>query len=142
FVRWCAVATLSELLRLTTLEATAVDHLQRLVATWGFLADLCFADLLLFVPAAAEGGSETQFLIIGQIRPTTSQTLYREDQVGRVVTSVERRDVTRAWELGQILDDERRLTARGEVAGVQSIPVRWKGELVAILTRESAPSVG
>lgn len=81
-------------------------------------------------------------MILGQIRPTTSQTLYREDQVGRIVTAAERADVVRAWALGQIIDDELRLTARGEVADVQCIPVRWKDGLVAILTRDSAPSVG
>jgi two-component sensor histidine kinase len=110
------------------------------VATWGFLADLCFADLLLFV--SAEVGGEQKFLVIGQIRPTTSQTLYKEDQVGHMVTRDERPDVARSWELGQILDDEVQPTLRGEVASVQCIPVRWKGELVGTLTRESAPSVG
>ncbi|MGH9281265.1 MAG: sensor histidine kinase [Acidimicrobiales bacterium] len=134
------MATLPELARLTTLETSAVDHLQRLVATWGFLADLCFADLLLFVPT--DGDDDKRFLVIGQIRPTTSQTLYKEDQVGRLLAPDERPDVARALELGQILDDQRQLTTRGEVASVQCIPVRWKGELVGILTRESAPSVG
>ncbi len=132
------MATLPELASQTGLEEPALDHLKRLVVSWGFLADLCFADLLLFVPV--QDGSE--FLIVGQIRPTTSQTLYRDDQVGRHVTSAERPDVVRAWALGQIIDEQVRATAGGEVASVQCIPVRWKDGLVAILTRESAPSVG
>jgi two-component sensor histidine kinase len=136
------VATLLELARQTSLEDPAVDHLQRLVASWGVLADLCFADLLLFAPVADAESPGEEFIVVGQIRPTTSQTLYREDQVGRVVTAVERPDVVRAWALGQIIDDELRLTTRGEVADVQCIPVRWKDELVAVLTRDSAPSVG
>src|SRR5439155_26152727 len=74
--------------------------------------------------------------------PTSSQTLSKKEPSWRLVAPADRPDVARAWELGQILDDERRLTTRGEVAGVQCIPVRWKGDLVAILTRESAPSVG
>ncbi len=136
------MATLLELARQTSLEDPAVDHLQRLVAAWGFLADLCFADLLLFAPVADAESPGEEFIVVGQIRPTTSQTLYRDDQVGRVITAVERPDVVRAWALGQIIDDELRLTARGEVADVQCIPVRWKDELVAVLTRDSAPSVG
>ncbi len=128
--------------RQTSLEDPAVDHLQRLVASWGFLADLCFADLLLFAPVAEAESPGEEFIVVGQIRPTTSQTLYREDQVGRVVTAVERPDVVRAWALGQIIDDEARLTVRGEVASVQCIPVRWKDELVAVMARDSAPSVG
>ncbi|MGH9224759.1 MAG: sensor histidine kinase [Acidimicrobiales bacterium] len=130
------MATLVELLnRLTDLDEAELDHLRRLVGTWGFLADLCFADLLLFVPTRDSG----EFVVAGQMRPTTSQTLYRDDQVGRRVRVEERPDVGRAWVLGQIIDGEVRL---GEVASVQCIPVRWKEDLVAILTRESAPSVG
>lgn len=108
------------------------------MASWGFLADLCFADLLLFAPTKVD----QEFLIVGQIRPTTSQTLYREDQVGRTVGVADRPDVVRAWALGQIIEGEQRATVGGEVASVQCIPVRWKDELAAVLTRESAPSVG
>jgi two-component sensor histidine kinase len=136
------MATLLELARLTSLDEQAIAHLQRLVSSWGFLADLCFADLLLFAPTADAESPGEEFVIVGQIRPTTSQTLYREDQVGRAVTAAERADVVRAWALGQIIDDELRLTARGEVASVQCIPVRCKGDLVAVLTRDSAASVG
>jgi two-component sensor histidine kinase len=136
------VATLLEIARRTSLEDVEVEHLQRLVAMWGFLADLCFADLLLFVPTPGKRQVGDEFIVVGQMRPTTSQTLYREDQVGRVVSPADRPDVGRAWQIGQIIYDELRLTTPGEVASVQCIPVRWKGELVAILSRESAPSVG
>src|SRR5919199_1656309 len=136
------MATLPELARLTTLDAPSVDHLQRLVGSWGFLADLCFADLLLFVPTARPQGNEPDFVVMPQVRPTPSQPLYRDDQVGDIVSARQRPDVARAWHLGQIIDDERRLSVRGEVASIQCIPVRWKQDLLAILTRESAPSVG
>jgi two-component sensor histidine kinase len=138
------MATLAELARLTTLEGPALEHLHRLVATWGFLADLCFADLLLCVPRAGPDGAVAgdEFVILGQVRPTTGQTLYREDQVGRIVRADERPHLARAWRLGEIIDDEVRLSARGEIASVECIPVRWKESLLAIMTRESAPSVG
>ena len=134
------MATLAELARNTQLEGPALAHLQRLVASWALLSDLSFADLLLFVPVAS--GDPTQFVILGQIRPTTSQTLYREDQMGRVVTDDDRPLVARAWKLGEIIDGEVTVSLRGEVASVQCIPVRWKDEILAILTRESAPAVG
>jgi two-component sensor histidine kinase len=134
------VATLVELARLSSLEDGGVEHLQRLVTSWGFLADLCFGDLLLFAPARGATAGE-RFIVVGQIRPTTSQTLYREDQLGRMVTPAERPDVARAWALGQIIDDEQRAPT-GEMAPVQCIPVRWKDQMVAVLTRESAPAVG
>jgi len=134
------VAVFDDLARThTDLEGMSLAHMQRLVASWSLLADLCFADLLLFAPLAESDGE--RFVILAQIRPTTSQTLYREDQVGVIVGPAERPVVTRAWQLGQIIDGEISIN-RGERARVQCIPVRRKDSLVGILARESAPSVG
>jgi two-component sensor histidine kinase len=139
------VATLVELARGTRLDGPERAHLQRLTASWGFLADLCFADLLLYVPTARGGSPETdeaEFVVLGQMRPTTSQTLYRDDQVGRLVRGSDVPLVVRAWRLGEFIDGEVDFSPRGEAANVQCIPVRWKDELLGILTRESAPSIG
>ena len=137
------MATLADIARRTSLEPPALAHIQRLVASWGFLADLCFADLLLYVPERTDDGSAQRFVVVGQIRPTTSQTLYREDRVGDVVDEEESPLLARAWRLGQIIDGDVPATrSRGEAANIQCIPVRWKDELIGILTRESAPWVG
>ena len=122
----------------TELGGGGLAHLQRLVGSWGLLADLCFADLLLYVPTSEGDG----FVVLSQVRPTTSQTLYREDQVGKVVSRASRPLVARAWELGAIIDGDSTVSARGEIARVQCIPVRWKEGLLGVMTRESAPSVG
>ena len=56
---------LAELARAeAALDERSIDHLQRLVATWALLADLSFADLLLYAPCtapdtAAEGTSRS-----------------------------------------------------------------------------------
>src|SRR5256714_577216 len=127
----------------TRLDGPQVGHLQRLLGSWGMRADLCFADLLLFVPVAAgEGAEGSRFIVLGQMRPTTSQTLHREDLVGRIIDEVERPLVARAWRLGEIVEGEITVTARGERARVQCIPVRYDGELVAVMTREAALLVG
>jgi two-component sensor histidine kinase len=132
------MATLDDLARRhTRLDPSALGHLRRVVGSWGLLADFCFSDLLLFVPVADGGG----FVIAGQIRPTTGQTLYRDDLLGTIVAEGDRELVTRCWRLEQIIDGEHE-TAMGERARIQCIPVRWKGEMLAVLTRESAPSVG
>ena len=116
-------------------------HLQRLMAVWGMLADLSFSDLLLFVPHGdpAEGGS---FVVGGQMRPTTGQTVHRDDLVGQVIDESERPLVGRAWRLGQIVEGEVAVDGRGEPARAQCIPVRWNGELLAVLTREAPIAVG
>jgi two-component sensor histidine kinase len=134
------MATLPELARMhTRLDEDELSHLTRLVASWGMLADLCFGDLLLLV--VVSDGDDNRFIVLGQMRPTTSQTLHREDLVGRIIDAAERPLVASAWRSGEILDGEMML-GRGERARIQCIPVRHKGKLVGVLTRESALAVG
>jgi two-component sensor histidine kinase len=134
------MAALAELARSIGLETPVIGHLMRLTASWGLLSDLCFSDLLLFAPTAP--GDLSTFTILGQVRPTTSQTLYLDDEVGRVMAPAEVPLVTRAWQLGEIIDGEASVQARGEIASVQCIPVRWKDSMVAVLLRAAAPMVG
>ena len=135
------MATTAELVRVhTELTDDELGHLQQLIAEWGMLSDFCFADLLLFAPVA--GGDATRFVVLGQIRPTTNQTLYREDLVGRIIDETERPFVARAWRLGEIVEGEVMVTSPGERARLQCIPVNHRGRQVAVMTRESAPTVG
>ncbi len=115
------------------LESDPIRHLRRLVGSWGLLADLRFADLLLFVPAALSG--EHRFFIAGHVRPATSQTLYRDDQVGRFVSTVERPDVAACWETRQPAEDAGELD--GVEAAMRSIPVCCNGEVIAILATDA-----
>jgi two-component sensor histidine kinase len=136
------MASLTELARFhTALDGRAVNHLQRLVAGWGLLADFCFADLLLFAPTVdAQDGD--RFLVLGQVRPSTSQTVYRADWIGTTVDEEERPLVTRAFRLGEIIEGETTIAALKERVRVLCIPVRCEGEVIGVLTRESAPSFG
>lgn len=133
------MSTPAELAQQTTLDPGALAHLQRLMASWGMLADLCFADLLLFVPVA---NADDTFVVFGQMRPTTGQTLHREDLVGAIVTAEDRPAVARSWRGQEIVEGELLVDGRGERARVQCIPVRYSGELVAVLTREAPQTVG
>ena len=137
------MASLTELARFhTALDGRAVNHLQRLVAAWGLLADLCFADLLLFAPTVdAEDGE--RFVVLGQIRPTTSQTLYRADWIGTVVDESERPLVARAFRLGEIIEGEIDRRGRsGSGCGCCASRCAAAARSIGVLTRESAPSVG
>jgi two-component sensor histidine kinase len=134
------VATLVELLRdRADVPPPAGEHLQRLVASWGILSDLSFSDLLLFVPVA---GRKDRFIVVGQVRPTTSQTLYVEDLLGQEVSDADRPVVGRAWSLGNVVEAELPVGASREPARVVSIPVRHRGEVVAAMARESRINVG
>jgi len=121
------------------LEPEDLAHLRGLIAAWGALADLCFADLLLFVPE--HPGDPAMLLVVGQIRPTTNPTLYREDMVGRVFRDDERPTVATALRTGMVVEGQAQ-PAGGERARVQAIPVRRAGRVLGVMTRESAPTVG
>jgi two-component sensor histidine kinase len=133
------MATLAELLRdRASVPEDVVEHLQRLVGSWGILSDLSYSDLLLFVPASSSVG---RFVVVGQVRPTNSQTLHLEDLMGREVGDDERPLLARAWALGSVVEGEMP-TPRNERARVVCIPVRLAGEIVAVLTRETPVVVG
>lgn len=134
------MASLIELAREhTRLDETEIKHLQRLVGDWGLLADFCFADLLLFAPVVGESG---HFVVLSQVRPTTSQTVYRGDWVESKVGETERPLISRSFRLEEIIEGEINITALKERVRVLCIPVRHKGKVIAVLTRESTPAFG
>ena len=119
--------------RLTSAET---DHLQRLLGTWGLLADLSFSDLMLF-GRDRSADDEHSMVVLGQIRPTTSQTLFTNDWVGRVVTSVERPLVDQTFETGNVSEGE---IPQGPIEGPvreTCIPVRFGGRTIAVLTKDA-----
>lgn len=138
--------------RHTALSDDEIAHLQRMVAGWGLLADLCFADLLLFAPlgvrdpalpaAPSPGSAPPRFVVLGQVRPTTNQTLYRADEVGRVVDGEDRPLLARAFVRDEMIEGETASNVLRERVRVQCIPVRRNGRLVAVMTRETPTTLG
>ncbi len=133
------MASLSELARLhTDLGPAPVAHLQRLVASWGVLADLCFADLLLHAPV---DGDADRVVVLGHIRPTTSQTIYWTDPLGEVAPPGLHPVVSAALHTGVEVDGEVTHPGAQEPVQVLAVPVRHEGRVVAVLTRASLRSV-
>ncbi len=131
------MATLAELTRIgTNLSAAQLMHLQRLVAWWGILADLSFSDLLLFAPTE---DARTEFAIVGQIRPTTGQTLYHDDHIGLRVDDVDRPLVARAFALGEVAEGEVPIKPTNRRARVMCIPIIHERVVIGVLSRELIP---
>ncbi len=132
------MASLSDIARgHTELGSQEREHLRRLVAAWGPVADLCFADLLLLAPTSAGD----RLVCLGQIRPTTAQTIYRDDQIGRFVPLANRPMIAEALATGKIVEEEIDLAEAGTRARVTAIPVTCKGRVIAVVSRES-PHLG
>ncbi len=122
-------------------EVEASRHLKRLVAGWGMLADLSFADLLLYVPLPAHDEGRNSYLVVNQVRPNTGQTLFLDDVVGRTMDATQRPAIAQAAGSGEIVETVLESPWLEELIRVTAIPVRFGGRIVAVLARESATSM-
>ncbi len=120
-------------------------HLRRLIGSWSLLSDLSFADLLLVVPVeSSQGDQPGRFVVVGQVRPATTQTLYRDDQVGRFFAFGDRPILVDALESESVVrgettrsDGSRPEGDPGELVSVIAVPVRRAGKTVAVLSYEA-----
>ncbi|MGN6251755.1 MAG: sensor histidine kinase [Marmoricola sp.] len=116
---------------------TDLDHADRewlhlLVADWQILADLSFADLVLWVPDADHDG----FWAAAQIRPTTGPTAIVDDVVG-AHDAAGQGLLHLAWTEHRIVR-EGEPEWRGEVpVRVEAVPVLRDGRPVAVVTRHT-----
>ncbi|MDQ4025808.1 MAG: PAS domain-containing sensor histidine kinase [Actinomycetota bacterium] len=139
------MATLADRIRqVSDLDHERAQHLRALCSSWQVLADLSFSDLLLFVPVAftGEGAPDepVAFQICAQLRPFTSQTLYPHDMVGVRVTQPEQPIVERAYREGRIWAQDDPVLVDGIPIRMDAVPVRFRGEVIAVITKEGSPA--
>jgi two-component sensor histidine kinase len=137
------VATPAELaFERTNLDEVQLGHLQRLLGTWGILADLSFSDLVLLAPMATEVRSEDddsmELVILGQMRPSNSATVVQHDLVGQTVGSSDWTLAVVSVQSGEVTRGEVQLESGEEPVRLQCIPVRCEGTTVAVLARLAA----
>ncbi|MCY4193442.1 MAG: histidine kinase N-terminal domain-containing protein [bacterium] len=125
------------------LAKSRLNHLKRLMRTWAPLADISFADLLLYVPVympvGPAGGHPTGYAIAGQIRPTTARSVHYSDLVGSVYSPEQRPLVDVAFREGRMTDGGR--IGRTDQSRIRTlaVPVNCHGEVVAVMAREFDP---
>jgi two-component sensor histidine kinase len=127
------VSTLADLVRARTdLGDDDVDWLHRLVGEWQLVADLSFADLVLWVHT-----HEGSWLAVAHMRPTTGPTAYPLDVVGSQLDDALSFRVERAWRDGRIVrDGEPEWRSRTPVRQ-EAVPVRRGDRLLAVLSRDT-----
>ena len=128
------MSTLGDLLaEHTVLPGNAVDHLHALVGEWQLLADLSFADFLMWVRR-----DDDALVAVAQVRPNTAPTVLLADAVGTMNQGHEMPLVTDAFNSGSI----GRQTPAGQQdsygLNVEAVPVRYKNDVVAVLTHQTA----
>ena len=115
----------------TELEQGAIEHLAALVSEWGMLADFCFADMLLYIPV-----DKDRWLISGQVRAATGQTLYHSDYVDTWASDTERILLDKCFKSDATVQGEIFVQAINGTANMVAIPVRYEGRIIAVLSRE------
>ena len=126
------MATLAEIVRQhTDLSKEDGAHLQQLISEWGMLADLCFADMILYVR-----DHDGRWIIGAQVRPATGQTIYRSDLVEEEAGPEESRLLSAAYTSITMIQDELDMAGIDDSVHVLAIPVRGESGPIAVLTRE------
>ncbi len=94
------MSTLSDLVLAQGRSSEAdIEWLHLLVGDWQLLADLAFADIVLWVPGRVEG-----FVAVAHARPSSSATLFYRDFVGQEIKPEWKSQVTEAFEGSRIVD--------------------------------------
>ena len=151
--------TLTDLVRdHTDLTDTDLEWLHALVSDWQLLADLSFADLLLWVPLRSAdalpadgtsragrsrpgvldtGATVPGWVAIAQMRPTTGPTAYPEDLVGKVVRTGRRGLIDVAWRERRIVREGDPEWGSGIPVREESIPVRRGAKILGVIQRST-----
>jgi two-component sensor histidine kinase len=128
------VPSLPELARShTDLNADDVGWLQLLMADWQIVADLSFADLVLWLPDHEGKG----FWAAGQMRPTTGPTAYVDDVVGTFIPSGRRPVLDEALAQGRLVREGDPEWRDDVPVRVETIPVRRQDRVIAVLSRNT-----
>ena len=125
--------TLTDLARRAQISGPGLEWLHALVSDWQLLADLSFADLVLWAPIQGEAG----WMALAQMRPTTGPTAFPDDIVGTV------RSASEGLFLGAAMH-ERRICREGDPEWTSGVPVRHEtipvvrdGKVIAVIERST-----
>ena len=128
------VSSLTELVRAhTDLGAEDVAWLQLLLADWQIVADLSFADLVLWIPDRDGSG----YWAVAQMRPTTGPTAYVDDLVGAFIGVGKRPLIDSAHEHQRVAREGDPEWRDDIPVRVEAIPVRRGDRILGIIARNT-----
>ncbi|MDR1393687.1 MAG: PAS domain-containing sensor histidine kinase [Bifidobacteriaceae bacterium] len=122
--------------RMSDLPPQDLEWIRRLVSEWQMIADLAYADLVVWLPTTTDS-----FVAAALRRPGTGATIYHEDVVGTVADPAQSADMRQVMETGVI---QRHSDPRWHGPyGVRQeiIPVVNAGRVIAVITRHANTGV-
>ncbi|CAB4553811.1 MAG: PAS domain-containing protein [Actinobacteria bacterium] len=117
-----------------------IEWLTRLQSEWQLVADLLFADLVLWVPTR-----DGSFIAVGHARPSSAATVFYRDISGEPIRKEWLAPVKQAFESGELVEQKRSDTVAGLPTRFSAIPVQKEPSLsgednsgpIAVITRHT-----
>jgi two-component sensor histidine kinase len=134
------VSTLSQLVSDYGVPNKAnIEWLTRLQSEWQLVADLLFADLVLWVPT-----KDGSFVAAGHARPSSAATVFYRDISGEAIRKEWLATVKQAFETAQTVEQKSSDTVAGLPTRFSAIPVQKESNLavdpsgpIAVITRHT-----
>jgi two-component sensor histidine kinase len=126
------VPTLTDLASRAGIAGPDVDWLRALLSDWQLLADLSFADLVLWAPMPGGG-----WLALAQMRPTTAPTAFPDDVVESVWLAGKRPSLDAALAERRICREGDPEWTRGVPVRHETIPVTRADRVIAVIERST-----
>ena len=117
-----------------------IEWLTRLQSEWQLVADLLFADLVLWVPT-----KDGSFIAVGHARPSSAATVFYRDISGEPIRKEWLPTVKQAFDSGEIVEQKSSDTVAGLPTRFSAIPVQKDRSLageessgsIAVITRHT-----
>ena len=118
------------------LDATQIRRIRELTSDWQLLADLSFADLILWVPLRKDFKSwPSGYVAVAHIRPTTAATVFNQDVIGEEIAWGSRPRIDQALSGAEIIRDAEPEKFGEIYIKEETIPVILDDQVIAVISR-------
>jgi two-component system, sensor histidine kinase PdtaS len=140
------VPTLTDLARQAGIRGADLDWLHALISDWQLLADLSFADLVLWAPLPDDSSGrdgtgarpdDTTWIALAQMRPTTAPTALPDDIVGAERLGADQPYLGTALREARVCREGDPEWTRGVPIRHETIPVSRDERVIAVIERST-----
>ncbi len=118
------------------LDVKQIRRIRELTADWQLLADLSFADLILWVPLRKDFKTwPSGYVAVAHIRPTTAATVFTQDVIGEEISWGSRPRIDQALSGAEIVRDADPEKFGDIFIKEETIPVILDDQVIAVISR-------
>ena len=118
------------------LDAKQIRRIRELTSDWQLLADLSFADLILWVPLRKDFKTwPSGYVAVAHIRPTTAATVFNQDVIGDEIAWGARPRIDQALSEAEIIRDAQPEKFGEIFVKEETIPVILGDQVIAVISR-------